>query len=241
MALATWWQGDDIPLLSPITNFDARPSDDAVLLARLAKLDVENVQTRLCEGHVPYIAWLDDMPVAYGWVATQTAHIGELDLHITLSVRSRYLWDFATLPDWRGRGIYPHLLQAILTAESSDAEQFWIIAAPENRASGVGIAKAGFQNVANLSFQHEGEARLIPVGNRERIDEAQSLLQTPLLDTDDLTAPCWHCVMDAQKTEAALTDISCWENPSVEYLALSDCDCSQAAKPSQSTYVRVLF
>ncbi len=241
MALATWWQGDDMPLLSSITNFYACPSDDAARVARLAKLDLESVQTRLHDGHVPYIAWLGDMPVAYGWVATQTAHIGELDLHITLPVQSRYLWDFATLPAWRGRGIYPHLLQAILTAEKSSAEQFWIIAAPENRASSVGISRAGFQNVANLIFQHEGEARLIPVDKSDRIHAAQSLLQIPLPDTDELTAPCWHCVIDVHKTGADMTDISCWENPSVEYLALTACDCSQAAKPSLSTYVRVLF
>lgn len=241
MALATWWQGDDTPLLSPITNFFASPSDDASLLARLAKLDLESVQTRLCDGHVPYIAWLDDKPVAYGWVATQTAHIGELDLHITLPVQSRYLWDFATLPAWRGRGIYPHLLQAVLTAEKSSAEQFWIIAAPENRASSVGIGKAGFQNVANLTFQHEGQPRLIPVGNKERVYAAQSLLQTPLLDTDDLIAPCWHCVIDAHETGAPMTAISCWENPSDQYLALSTCDCSRDAKPSQSTCVQMLF
>ncbi len=241
MALATWWQGDAMPLLSPITNFYAFPSDNAALLARLAKLDVESVQTRLREGHIPYIAWLDDTPVAYGWVATQTAYIGELDLHITLTEQSRYLWDFATLPVWRGRGIYPHLLQAILTAEKSNAEQFWIIAAPENRASSVGISKAGFRNVANLIFQHQGQPRLIPVDKSDRIHAAQSLLQIPLLDNDELTAPCWHCVMNAQKTGANLSDVSCWEKPSDEYLAFSACDCSQAAKPSQSTYVRVLF
>jgi GNAT superfamily N-acetyltransferase len=241
MALATWWHGDDTPWLPSITTFYACPSDDASLLARLAKLDLESVQTRLSDGHVPYIAWLRDTPVAYGWVATHTAHIGELNLHITLPVQSRYLWDFATLPAWRGRGIYPHLLQAILTAEKSSAERFWIIAAPENRASSVGIVKAGFQNVANLTFQHDGQPRLIPLGNEERVYAAQSLLQTPLLDTDDLIAPCWHCVIDAHKNGAAMTDISCWENPSVESLALSTCDCSQAAKPPQSAYVRVLF
>jgi ribosomal protein S18 acetylase RimI-like enzyme len=241
MALATWWQGDAMPLLPPITNFDVRPSDDAVLLARLAKLDVESVQTRLRVGHVPYVAWLDDTPVAYGWVATQTAHIGELDLHITLPQESRYLWDFATLPAWRGRGIYPHLLQAILTAEKARVEQFWIIAAPENRASSVGIVKAGFQNVANLTFQHDGQATLIPADKRDRIQAAVSLLNVSLLEANELTAPCWHCVMDAQTAGAAMSDISCWENPSDEYLALSACDCSQAAKPPQSTYVRVLF
>src|SRR5690554_1102890 len=114
MALATWWRGDDLPALTPLQDFTAGPTDDAGLLARLAALEIAEVQRRLDEGHRPYVAWLGGEPVAYGWVATHTAEVGELDVVITLPQGECYLWDFATLPAWRGRGIYPRLLQAIL-------------------------------------------------------------------------------------------------------------------------------
>src|SRR5215212_6462485 len=143
MAFATWWRGDHRSALASLPTFFAAPTKDIALLAQLAHLECVEVRRRLDQGHRPYIAWLDGQPTAYGWVATQTAEIGELDLTISLSSSHRYLWDFATLPVWRGRGIYPHLLQAILAAEVVEAKQFWIIAAPENQASSAGIAKAG--------------------------------------------------------------------------------------------------
>lgn len=43
-----------------------------------------------------------------------------------LAPGDRGLWDFATLEGWRGRGIYPRLLQAILRAEEKNADCFWI-------------------------------------------------------------------------------------------------------------------
>ena len=81
--------------------------------------------------------------MAYGWVATRVASIGELKLTITLSSSDRYLWDFATLPEWQGRSLYPHLLQANLHHER-EAERFWIIYAPEKLPWGAGMRKAGF-------------------------------------------------------------------------------------------------
>lgn len=227
MALATWWHGDYLPPLPKIMNFHASLSDDAALLAQMAHLSVEEVQTRLLQAHRPYIAWLDDVPVAYGWVATQTAHVGELDLTITLPVRTRYLWDFATLPAWRGRGIYPRLLQAILTAEADDKEQFWIIAAPENHASSAGIAKAGFRSVAHLSFQREGQPRLIPIEDESRVSAAEALLRVPQLEANAVVTPCWCCAIDANKTGKTLTDISCWTELTSEDLTLGTCDCGK--------------
>jgi len=68
---------------------------------------------RLNDRHLPYVARMDGQPVGYGWVATRKASIGELNLIFELSSDDRYLWDFTTLPDWQGRGLYPRLLQTI--------------------------------------------------------------------------------------------------------------------------------
>lgn len=109
-------------------------------------------------------------------------------------------WDFATLPASHRQGIYPRLLQAILKAEVASTERFfWIIAAPENRASSAGIAKAGFTNVANLSFQRQGAPGLVPLDASGHVRAGAALLQVPVIEAAPQSAlsPCWHCVIDA--------------------------------------------
>jgi GNAT superfamily N-acetyltransferase len=80
------------------------------------------------------MGYIDRTAVTCGWAATREAPIGELNLVFPIAADSRYLWEFATLPEWQGRGLYPRLLQAIVQAER--AERFWIIHAPENLPSG---------------------------------------------------------------------------------------------------------
>lgn len=229
MAFATWWRGDPCPALAPLPTLFADPTEDVVLLAQMAHLEQKEVRRRLDQGHRPYIAWLDGQPTAYGWVATQTAEIGELDLIINLSRSQRYLWDFATLPEWRGRGIYPRLLQAILAAESAEAEHFWIIAAPENRASSAGIAKAGFISIAHLSFQRAGQLGLVAIEPGDRVSAASMLLQVPVLQAEPQAAlsPCWHCAIDARQDSQTPVDVACWPASSSAAFVVPTCQCAR--------------
>jgi GNAT superfamily N-acetyltransferase len=192
MALATWWRGDLLTDLRPLAGFTVRLAEDPAELARLNNIPVEEVQARILAGHRPYIGYLGLTPVAYGWAATRQASIGELDLNFPIALGERYLWDFATLPEWRGRGLYSRLLQAIVQAEPAD--RFWIIHAPENLPSGAGMQKAGFQVVGQLSFRPDGRVGLIPTGpgQRERAVIGADRLGVALIE-DDLS-PCWRCM-----------------------------------------------
>jgi GNAT superfamily N-acetyltransferase len=193
MALATWWVSNELPQLPELTSFDVRRiAEDDLLLAQVNHIDLVEVQVRRSYGHQPYIAYINDDPVAYGWVATREASIGELKLEFPIPPRERYLWDFATLPDWQGYGIYPHLLQAILQAERNAADRFWIIYAPENLPSGVGMHKAGFASVGQLSFRHDGAVVLVSLDNVARAKAGAELLNIPL--ANDEVSPCWRCV-----------------------------------------------
>src|SRR5437867_3706052 len=113
MALATWWAPDQLPHFSALPGFEAGLAPDDAALARLNRLTLAEVQVRRQAGHRPYVGCFNGTPVAYGWVATQEASIGELGLTFRLFPDNRYLWDFATLPGFQGRGIYPRLLRAI--------------------------------------------------------------------------------------------------------------------------------
>ncbi len=190
MSLATWWTSDALMDLAPVSGFQIRLAADDAQLAAINHISVAEVEQRRQAGHLPYVGYMGETAVTYGWVATREASIGELNLVFPIPADSRYLWDFATLPEWQGRGLYPRLLQAIVQAER--AEYFWIIHAPENRPSGAGMQKAGFQAVGQLSFQRDNRLGLIPFDLPERARIGAGLLGVPLIE--DGLSPCWRCV-----------------------------------------------
>jgi GNAT superfamily N-acetyltransferase len=212
MALATWWHGDALPALPPLTGFRAAATDDVTLVARLDALTEEEVRARLPGHHRPYVAT-----------------IGELGVSFTLPRGDRYLWDFATLPAWRGRGLYPHLLQAIIAAESPPATRLGIIHAPENPASVRGITKAGRAAIGELSFRARGGAGFRPFDDPVRARVGAALLGVPLLDVTDGTGEplsrCWHCAIEAARRDLPPAAAACFSD------AMDDrpCACGAAA------------
>lgn len=94
---------------------------------------------------------------------------------------NRYLRDFATLPAWRGRGIYPRLLQAIVQQEVSDTSRFWILHQIANVASANGIRKAGFGLVAETCSVGNGNLAMRPVGPMDRAHAGGDVFRTRVL------------------------------------------------------------
>lgn len=230
MALATWWIYDPAPHLPGRLRFHGRPAADDAGLARLNRLPLTEVRARRAAGHRPYLGYLDDQPVAYGWVATHTASIGELGLTFSMPARERYLWDFATLPEWQGRGLYPRLLRDLVEREALTADRFWIIHAPENQPSGAGMRKAGFQPVGRLSFQADGCVGLAPLdgpaGASERAQAGARLLGVPLVRAD--LAPCWACAGVSGSPAA------CWPPPQPDLARV--CPCALETRPAVQAY-----
>ena len=191
MPFAARHRSDPTPELGALPGLAVRREESAALMAALQGRAEAEMTRRFEAGHRAYVAWRDGEPAAWGWVATRAAEIGELGSSFAIPAGERYLWNFVTLPAHRGAGIYPRLLEAIVRAESREAERFWIAYAPENHASGAGIRKAGFAALAELSFDAAGRAalrELIPGGARV----AARVLVLP--EADDALAPCWRCV-----------------------------------------------
>ncbi|HMO59336.1 MAG TPA: hypothetical protein PKA05_12010 [Roseiflexaceae bacterium] len=188
MTLMTWWHTDRLPILPALPGFSAQALRDDGLIAELNRLDHGEIRARRRDGHTPFVARLDGIPAAYGWSASRRAAIGELGLRISLVRDERYLWDFATLPAFRGRGIYPHLLQSIIRAEQ--VARIWILHAPENLPSGTGMIRAGFLPVGRLSFQADGRVALADISDDLRAWWAAETFGIPLAEH---VAPCWHC------------------------------------------------
>lgn len=180
-----WCRGDALPICSGVSGLTIEESKHVELLSSLMGLPEAAMREQLCSGHRAYLARLGTLPVAVGWSATGEVTLlgGRVTLHVP--VNNRYLCGFVTYPDWRGRGIYPLLLQAILRTE--EQEYFWIIHLLENTSSQRGIDKAGFRVAGRLSFLHTGGLALIPPpGDRERAHVAERLLGLPLIgETED--------------------------------------------------------
>lgn len=183
-----------------------RREESASFMARLQSRAEDEMQRRFDEGHRAYVAWYDGAPAAWGWVATRSATIGELISRFELASRQRYLWNFVTASTHRGLGIYPRLLEAIVRAERREADEFWIAYAPENRASGSGIGKAGFTTVAELSFDREFRPAVQSVVEGGGA-LASALLGLPEVPTD--LALCWKCVRAGRAEHACASGRCC--------------------------------
>ncbi len=191
MPIAMRHRDDPTPAIPALPSFAVEREFDADRMAALQGRSTDEMLGRFDAGHRAYVAYLAGDAAAWGWVATQHATIGELQATFLITSDERYLWNFVTLPSFRGLGIYPRLLQAIVHAESIEATRFWIAYAPENRASGTGISKAGFTTLAEMSFDANGRPSvrdLVPNG----ATLASRVLGLPA--TGEPLAPCWRCV-----------------------------------------------
>jgi RimJ/RimL family protein N-acetyltransferase len=175
-----WQPGDPLPTLPPLPGFTAAPADDDRALAALARLGIDEMMALRHAGNRPYIVRLAGELVAHGWSTDSTVEIGELGLRFTLPPGERYLWGFATEERWRGRGVYPRLLQAILRLEEAGDARYWIGHEPDNAASARGILRAGFRRVGDVFRLPTGRLALVPVGPIERARVGAALLGADL-------------------------------------------------------------
>lgn len=206
MPIALRHREDSRAPMSIMPGLAVRREPDPAVMAALQQRAVAEIQGRFDAGHRAYVATVDGVPAAWGWVATESATIGELKLAFAFSREERYLWNFVTLPAFRGRGIYPRLIDAIVDAESPEAERFWIAYAPENHASGAGIGKAGFELVAEMSFDRAGTPVVKDI--RAGGGEAASRL-LGLADTTSAVSPCWKCARGPAPAESDCVSGTC--------------------------------
>ena len=203
--IATRHRNDPAPALTPLPGFTVRRETSAEVMAGLQGRTEVDMGRRMWDEHRAYVASIDGEDVAFGWVATYQAMIGEIDSAFDIPKGERYLWNFVTMPGHRGKGIYPRLLDAIVRAESTEAERFWVAYAPENYASGTGIEKAGFKTVAQISFdQHDRPAVRMLV---EGAPNPAKMLG--LRTIEEALAQCWRCVRMGRTREQSCEPGKC--------------------------------
>ena len=99
-------------------------------------------------------------------------YVGELNLRLTLLPGEAYIWDCATLPAFRRNYLYGALLVYILgELRSENLCRVWIGADFDNVASQRGIARAGFQQVADLVVARVLALRSVWVQGRPNVPD----------------------------------------------------------------------
>jgi hypothetical protein len=190
MSLYRFSQKNPLPEINIPSGLSIEESTDITLLSRLGDTSENEIISRFANDHLAYVAFLHGTPAAFGWMARGKAFIGEVAHELVLPIANRYLWNFRTLPQFRGLGIYPALLQFMIRHEKK-GEHFWIIHAPENKSSMRGIIKAGFEFVGKLYTDNHGTATL----DANQLSEEHSYLlnEMDIRLSFETAASCWNC------------------------------------------------
>jgi hypothetical protein len=192
MSLYTFSKTDTLPSIKIIEGVRMEECSNVKLLSEIGTTTVDDVTTRLANGHVAFVAYVNNQPAAFGWIAREKAKIGELNHEMILPEGNRYLWNFRTLEKFRGFGIYPALLQYIIKSDIERVERFWIIHAPENISSLSGIIKAGFKFKGTLYTNKNGLVAIETNATHSDTDrKLLSIMNIPV--STQPAASCWNC------------------------------------------------
>jgi RimJ/RimL family protein N-acetyltransferase len=112
---------------------------------------------RFAQGDKAIVAYRDESPAHLSWLSLTQIAIDEVQYLWILPETHSCIYDCRTLPAFRGKGIYPEVLQWIVKEllPIHNRKHAWIYAEAGNKASIHGIKKAGFNDAG------EAAARLV--------------------------------------------------------------------------------
>lgn len=123
------------------------------LAAAMGTEDARTVLARFASGRRCFAAWAHGRLAAYGWVSRTAECIGEQEREIRMLPHDAYIWDCATLLEFRGKLLYSALLSHIVAVVRAEGvRRVWIGTALGNRVSLRGFLNAGFRPVLMLVY-----------------------------------------------------------------------------------------
>jgi ribosomal protein S18 acetylase RimI-like enzyme len=172
------------PVSSRAARFGAIDQRAAAALAAAMEAPEAEVASRLARGSRALVLWVDDEVASYCWVSTGREDVGELGRSLVLMPGESYVWDCATVPRFRGHGLYTSLLRRIAETLASEGQRrVWIGASTANEASNRGFAAAGYRPVAAVVAVRAGgdggsaiEFRGLPGADPELVAAARLML-----------------------------------------------------------------
>lgn len=131
---------------------ELEPAATGALAKAMGASTVHTVEQRLSGNRRCFVAWHEEQVVSYCWISQQREHVGEMERTIKLQARDAYVWDCATVPDYRRRGLYTALLGFINRALAAEGlHRIWIGANLENEPSRRAFDAVGFRRVATMT------------------------------------------------------------------------------------------
>jgi GNAT superfamily N-acetyltransferase len=150
-------------------QFDIEPRIPAMFLHAEAEIvgelaeamrldDPDPILQRFLKGKHCYIARVEGTIASYGWVTFDEEEIGELGMSIRLKRGEAYIWDCATLPEYRGQHLYPALLAHMVNAlKHRGLQRIWIGTDADNLPSQSGVMRVGCHPVLEfIQLQDDG-------------------------------------------------------------------------------------
>jgi GNAT superfamily N-acetyltransferase len=137
----------------PVRFAEAGRDDLSSLAQAMGLSDASEARRRLDSGRRCFAGWAGSTIATYGWVSIGDEDVGELERTYRMAAGDAYIWDCATLPNWRGQGLYSALLatiNAILGGEG--VRRAWIGTNVENAASLKAFARSGFHRVVEVVY-----------------------------------------------------------------------------------------
>lgn len=139
--------------LTGATFGETTPATVAQVAAAMELAEPCVAMTRFAAGSRCFVAQVKGEIASYGWVSRGIESIGELERSLRMRPDEAYIWDCATLPAFRRRGLYSALLRHIAAAlREEGVHRLWIGASVENHPSLRGFATAGFRPAVRVTF-----------------------------------------------------------------------------------------
>lgn len=107
---------------------------------------LDQYRRRFASGVRAWIGMDDDRVVFSSWVEEHRLHLDEIHYTWKLSPPDAVVFDVVTMPEYRGRGIFPDALRRLCGRLAEEGlRHLWIYAEEENESSLRGIARADFE------------------------------------------------------------------------------------------------
>lgn len=114
---------------------------------------IKDFEKRFQSNNIPYLALHELTPVHLSWICCgDKVELEETETILKFKENSGYIWDCKTFVLYRGKNIYPAVLQHIIRdiSQKYNIKNFYIAVAPDNKSSIGGIRKAGFDYIGTI-------------------------------------------------------------------------------------------
>jgi GNAT superfamily N-acetyltransferase len=123
------------------------------VVGRMDPISPEAIAKRFRIGRQCFFAQVNGAIVAYGWLTRGSEYVGEFERELWVEADEAYVWDCATLPDYRRRRLFSKLLAYITDrARREGIQRLWIIGLTAAPGINRGVAAAGFRPLLSLAY-----------------------------------------------------------------------------------------